>query len=1494
MASQVLAKLENLLLKEPFNVTAALCTVFDDSASVDPTTGMGADDLVQVITSFYSEHMPEMISLLRRLMHIEVQDTIDECTLFRRNCVITKLLTVFARKVGQQYIEQLLKPLLFQVKSLKLDEYELDKNRLTQSEYNLETNANNLISLCRSFIQRVLDSEPEFPPLLRILCNELHTEVKNRFPSSEYSCVGGFIFLRYLCPALVTPEQFGIVPDGSIGKNRRVLVLISKILQNIANKIVSSDKEPYMQAMNTFVREYTPIIMNFFASLCKINVADIPKCNFIVEMSASDALDRLCAYLKVNIHKLGVVLISGHASKKKNKIQKSEKRGFLHKYGENIVTDAWRKRWFILRNGQLLYFKSIQDSHAAGIIPLADIKIGTINSDECIFELETPYRSYWLKASTYAESVEWVECIRASIAPQNDFEDSSDEADFLPLERPVPVEQTGSEPHTWVKSITKPRTNSTPITPTRPLLNTQRSASPTFFTQSANQKDSKPSLLARCDSADTVRMSRGSPRGSPVIPLRGNVRSPAPVRTSRGGGSPRLEFPTDKAPTPPTSSNSSPLASESSERSAQPDERINAAKRDTVALNPVNRGAPRGAPRARGGSSRGPAPIRGQPVLRTHQSVQLQPQDREKKAVHLSTSSIERNPPNSESKWGGVKPQAMSEDKRKSFLQKPPPKTEFSGQLQRRNFSTQSWVTWSFTIRDMHLIQSKLNGDLEEMIPLIGVGFYPNSPTSFEIRRGASKLLLQAPDQATRDEWLKNLHEGQIDKQNCILASVLEVFSTTNVGINSEQVWVELRPEALVLCDITHDNVKPRSSYRIAEAVIRKLSETSYEISDESSSVTLSWISVETSGVWINQIKRAKLNFWKGQQANPTRVVSRSKDTSTLPNIVEKPAIPSSVALAFRPMSKTISMIIEGPPAATASQSAVHEGYLFRLERDRKTWNRYYAILSPPILWLYKSDSDVLPCGKIDVSGSEITSACLDGEDDFQFFVNTKQIGSQFDAADPLDFQSWMTNLKKVANPNLLDFNVDLPSHRGHLIVKLHNTNTLEKSFWFTISKQSTLEWYTNETEKTPTGSISLDYARFNPLVDGTSFEILNPKNPPQKLLLVATSEVSRGEWIQKLHLAKFQYWKSNPGIPCPTPGFFNRGYLMKYESKKWVRRWCIVHHELLLFYKNPKEPVPLGEILLDRASIGVSNKENEFQFDIISGDKSAQFEANNLNNLSTWLDVLNSARKNPIDKSLIADTGDDYTLDNPDHEGFLMKQGVTRKSWKRRWFVLKYPMLYYFESSQISPGEHAGMISLHNADVIIRFQDSTLKNKQAQFQIETRQRIFFLRADTEEDVSSWVDAIQRFALKIAHTGSLDNALSPRRNQPSASADKTGYLIKKGRTNKVWKRRYFSLSQKLLSYKASQEESEEIGVISLEGCSVSIADESLKRKYCFVVSTRYRNYFLQASDQYDMACWIESIKYACQSTDTSLTASVSVALFNTLNELLAAHDKLSK
>ena len=82
-----------------------------------------------------------------------------------------------------------------------------------------------------------------------------------------------------------------------------------------------------------------------------------------------------------------------------------------------------------------------------------------------------------------------------------------------------------------------------------------------------------------------------------------------------------------------------------------------------------------------------------------------------------------------------------------------------------------------------------------------------------------------------------------------------------------------------------------------------------------------------------------------------------------------------------------------------------------------------------------------------------------------------------------------------------------------------------------------------------------------------------------------------------------------------------------------------------------------------------------------------------------------------------------------------------------------------------------------------------------------------------------------------------------------------------------------------------------MGVIPVEDCSVNIADESIKRKFCFVVCTRYRNYFLEAADQFEMAGWIESIRFNSTLTSTDSSEYKNVDLFNQLNVLLAQHEK---
>lgn len=49
-------------------------------------------------------------------------------------------------------------------------------------------------------------------------------------------------------------------------ENRRILVLVAKVLQNLANGVEFLQKEVYMQPMNSFIAKNYPLVQKFFQS----------------------------------------------------------------------------------------------------------------------------------------------------------------------------------------------------------------------------------------------------------------------------------------------------------------------------------------------------------------------------------------------------------------------------------------------------------------------------------------------------------------------------------------------------------------------------------------------------------------------------------------------------------------------------------------------------------------------------------------------------------------------------------------------------------------------------------------------------------------------------------------------------------------------------------------------------------------------------------------------------------------------------------------------------------------------------------------------------------------------------------------------------------------------------------------------------------------------------------------------------------------------------
>jgi PH domain/Inhibitor of Apoptosis domain/Putative GTPase activating protein for Arf len=95
------------------------------------------------------------------------------------------------------------------------------------------------------------------------------------------------------------------------------------------------------------------------------------------------------------------------------------KSDFMHKKGDKSKGGVrWKKRWFVLKDGQLAYFKKSTDTVPAGTIELAAAKArNPVFSDDkkakgkIPFEVVTPTRTYSVGASSDAQRDEWIQAI---------------------------------------------------------------------------------------------------------------------------------------------------------------------------------------------------------------------------------------------------------------------------------------------------------------------------------------------------------------------------------------------------------------------------------------------------------------------------------------------------------------------------------------------------------------------------------------------------------------------------------------------------------------------------------------------------------------------------------------------------------------------------------------------------------------------------------------------------------------------------------------------------------------------------------------------------------------------------------------------------------------------------------------------------------------------------------------------------------------------------
>lgn len=92
-----------------------------------------------------------------------------------------------------------------------------------------------------------------------------------------------------------------------------------------------------------------------------------------------------------------------------------------------------------------------------------------------------------------------------------------------------------------------------------------------------------------------------------------------------------------------------------------------------------------------------------------------------------------------------------------------------------------------------------------------------------------------------------------------------------------------------------------------------------------------------------------------------------------------------------------------------------------------------------------------------------------------------------------------------------------------------------------------------------------------------------------------------------------------------------------------------------------------------------------------------------------------------------------------PIRQGYLTKKGSVVKNWKRRWFILDNQTLVYYKNK--GDIDSAGIINLDRCK--ITYENNIAIGKPYSFEIHTIDRIYYLYADSKEDLDGWLRSLQ-------------------------------------------------------------------------------------------------------------------------------------------------------